>query len=69
MPMYEYRCPHCKARFELLQRMGQGAQGVRCPQCGQSEVERQLSTFAGQSSAATGFAAAGCGSGGSSGFT
>jgi len=69
MPMYEYRCPHCETRFEVLQRMGQGAEGVRCPECGQVKVERLLSTFAGQSATATGFSAAACGGGGGSGFT
>ena len=46
MPLYEYRCPACAARFELLQRMGEGADAVRCPECGAVRVERQLSTFA-----------------------
>jgi len=69
MPMYEYRCPHCGARFEVLQRMGQGPKGMRCPECGAAGVERQLSTFAGKSLSATGFSGAACGGGGGSGFT
>ena len=67
MPMYEYRCPHCELRFEVLQRMGRGSKGVKCPECGKSEAERQLSTFAGQSAAGAGYSAAACGGGG--GFT
>jgi putative FmdB family regulatory protein len=46
MPLYEYRCPDCRERFEVLQRVGEGADAVRCPECGAVEVERQLSTFA-----------------------
>lgn len=46
MPLYEYRCPHCGARFEHLVR-GSSQQGpASCPQCGQSSVERVFSTFA-----------------------
>jgi putative FmdB family regulatory protein len=66
MPMYEYRCPHCDRRFEVLQRMGQGSEGVRCPDCRRTGVERLISTFAGHGGdgfAATGFGG-GCGSGG-----
>ncbi len=50
MPLYEYRCGTCGRRFELLQRLGEGASGVACPACGQEDVEREFSTFAGSSS-------------------
>ena len=70
MPLYEYRCPACHRRFEVLQRMGESAAKVRCPECGAAEVERQLSTFAavagGGSSPAADFGGCGrpaCGSG------
>jgi len=46
MPLYEYRCPSCLERFEVLQRVGESADAVRCPECGAARVERQLSTFA-----------------------
>lgn len=46
MPLYEYACPDCHERFEVLQRMGDGAEGVRCLACGGEHAERQLSTFA-----------------------
>jgi len=46
MPLYEYRCPACHERFEVLQRVGDGAESVRCPECGARDVARQLSTFA-----------------------
>ena len=46
MPLYEYRCPGCGHKFEVLQRLGQGAAGLVCPACGRGEVERECSTFA-----------------------
>ncbi len=46
MPLYEYRCPACHERFEVLQRMGESSEKVRCPECGAKEVEKQFSTFA-----------------------
>jgi putative FmdB family regulatory protein len=46
MPLYEYACAACGARFELLQRVGEGAATVACPRCANGAVERQLSTFA-----------------------
>jgi len=64
MPLYEYRCPACHARFEVLQRMGEGAEKLSCPECGAREVERQLSTFAAGVAASGAGAAAdfgGCG--------
>lgn len=64
MPLYEYRCPACRARFEVLQRVGASAEAVRCPECGAERVERQLSTFAaGHGGGATTFADAGAGCG------
>lgn len=69
MPLYEYRCPQCGHRFEILQRMGEGAEGLACPRCGAGKVEKQFSTFAsstgGGASASPG--GGGCGPGG--GFT
>jgi len=72
LPLYEYKCPDCAARFEVLQRMSEGPDGVHCPQCGAERVERQLSTFAATSSGSSSWAGASadCGSGAcGSGFT
>ena len=58
MPIYEYACPGCGARFEkLVQRFGEA---VSCPTCARTDVEKQLSVFA---VATTGPAFAGCGAG------
>lgn len=74
MPLYEYRCPDCQGRFEVIQHLGANAAETICPSCGAQHVERQLSTFAvaaGGSSASSKASAAesfaGCG-GGQCGF-
>jgi putative FmdB family regulatory protein len=46
MPLYEYRCRDCGHRFEILQRLGQGAEGLACPRCGADQLDKQYSTFA-----------------------
>jgi putative FmdB family regulatory protein len=46
MPLYEYRCAACDHRFEVLQRMGEGSDGLRCPQCDRERLDKQFSTFA-----------------------
>jgi len=46
MPIYEYRCRECGHVFSRLQRVGASSEGVTCPKCGSTEVERLLSTFA-----------------------
>jgi len=59
VPLYEYRCASCGSRFEVLRRMGQGSEGITCPQCGQAKVEKEFSTFAG-ASAGNGGSSGGC---------
>lgn len=46
MPIYEYRCPHCRGRFSVLARHVGEEVAARCPRCGSSEVRRLISTFA-----------------------
>ena len=64
MPLYEYRCSSCDHRFEVLQRLGDGSEGLSCPDCGDAEVAKQFSTFAasspGESSAMAAAPAGGC---------
>ena len=70
MPLYEYRCPDCDHRFEVLQRLGAGSDEVTCPRCGREDPARQLSTFASSTSGGSAGASAapaaggGCGAGG-----
>ena len=46
MPIYEYACKKCHAKFEHLARSMNGPQKVACPQCGSSQTVRALSLFA-----------------------
>jgi putative FmdB family regulatory protein len=46
VPLYEYSCSGCDARFEVMQRLGADGDGVLCPHCGVGEPKRLLSTFA-----------------------
>jgi putative FmdB family regulatory protein len=39
MPIYEYRCRHCTAEFEVLVRDGMA---VACPECGGSSLDKLL---------------------------
>ncbi len=60
MPIYEYQCENCGHAFEMLRRMQDADNDLKCPKCESTKVERQLSTFA----------AGGCGTGSSPrGFT
>jgi putative FmdB family regulatory protein len=45
MPIYEYVCPKCKSKFELLRPMSQANEKVSCPHCHEPS-ERALSSFA-----------------------
>jgi len=57
MPLYEYRCPACQGRFEVIQHLGTSAAETVCPTCGAQHVERQLSTFAVAAGGASAYAA------------
>jgi putative FmdB family regulatory protein len=59
MPLYEYVCSDCRAKFETLVR--RWGDPVDCPGCGSGAVEKQLSTFAVASSASGGSASEACG--------
>jgi putative FmdB family regulatory protein len=49
MPIYEYVCMECESHFEELVRNGADPD---CPDCGASNVRRQLSVFAAHGTAA-----------------
>lgn len=68
MPLYEYVCPSCHARFDKLQPMNASSEAP-CPDCGQT-AKRALSLFAavsqgpdGSSIPITGGGCAGCAGG------
>ncbi len=58
MPIYEYACPACGHRFEKFIRRPDQAEPPACPDCGEANVPRAVSTFGaiGLSSAGAGFA-------------
>ena len=45
MPIYEYVCPACDVKFELMRPMSEYTEAAACPGCHQ-DAERVLSTFA-----------------------
>ena len=45
MPIYEYRCQNCKAKFSVLTRTFSEPPEVKCARCGAAEVKRLFSTF------------------------
>ncbi len=61
MPLYEYECPDCRARFEKLVRSSSAANDVVCPTCGRP-ARRLMSVFAsiGGSLTSSGGSAASC---------
>ena len=50
MPIYEYECMKCGEKFELLRRLTDKDDGLKCPKCGKMAAKRVLSTFATASS-------------------
>jgi putative FmdB family regulatory protein len=53
MPLYEYYCPQCETRFELLRSMGRSDDPATCPN-GHRGAERVLSVFSPVSKGADG---------------
>ena len=45
MPLYEYICPDCGVKFEMMRPISCSAEDVPCPQC-KSQAKRVLSSFA-----------------------
>jgi putative FmdB family regulatory protein len=46
VPIYEYECKSCHARFEKLVKSMNSKAKVACPECGSKQTERALSVFA-----------------------
>lgn len=46
MPVYEFRCLSCKAKFATLIGMTAEPDDERCPKCGSTETKRLVSRFA-----------------------
>lgn len=43
MPMYEYKCGKCDETFTVMQRMGAGAEGLKCPACSSKKLTKLIS--------------------------
>jgi putative FmdB family regulatory protein len=46
VPIYEYTCKSCDAKFEQLQRSMTNEVKAKCPSCGSTKTARVLSVFA-----------------------
>jgi len=44
MPIYEYICPKCSSKFELMRPMSQSDEKAACPKCGKP-APRAISRF------------------------
>ena len=49
MPIYEYLCPDCKTKFELMRPMSRSGEQADCPKC-KHIANRALSRFSCRSS-------------------
>ncbi|MEX0702680.1 MAG: zinc ribbon domain-containing protein [Planctomycetales bacterium] len=56
MPLFEFRCPRCDSRFELLVRNGERP---ACPDCGAQDPEKLLSAAAARVSGTSALSVAG----------
>jgi putative FmdB family regulatory protein len=66
MPIYEYECRKCGKGFEVIQKMDEGGEGLKCPSCGQKNPEKRMSccsSFSKGSESASPSPAASCGGG------
>lgn len=46
MPIYEYRCQGCGAKFQSLVGVVAGSDEVKCPKCGSPDAAKLISRFA-----------------------
>lgn len=44
MPLYEFSCRACGAKFDMLRRLSDKDEEVVCPECGEKQADRQIST-------------------------
>jgi len=54
MPIYEYYCPTCCRKFDLLRPMSKADEPALCPTCQQLTEQRAISLFAARSREADG---------------
>lgn len=54
MPIYEFRCKACGARFEAILPVGNRGTKLSCPECGEKAPKKMPSVFAAGPSCAPG---------------
>lgn len=59
MPIYEFKCGKCGARFDFLAKRFSDRPEA-CPECGASAPVKQLSTFSAHVASGSGTGAAAC---------
>lgn len=45
MPIFEYKCKQCNAKFEVLHKSSLNQEEVSCPSCNSKESKKLLSSF------------------------
>ncbi len=45
MPIYEYQCKKCGEKFEVKRSIWDLKKDIKCPKCGEQDVDRVFSTF------------------------
>jgi putative FmdB family regulatory protein len=45
MPIYEYKCKKCGKKFETRVGFFQNKKSIKCPDCGDTDPEKMLSSF------------------------
>ncbi|HEY68013.1 MAG: zinc ribbon domain-containing protein [Chloroflexi bacterium] len=45
MPLYEYCCSECGARFDVLRAMSDADASIACPKCNSENTHRVISLF------------------------
>ena len=43
MPIYDYRCEHCGALYDVYHKVREVAEDVLCPDCGSREHKKMMS--------------------------
>jgi putative FmdB family regulatory protein len=56
MPIFEYKCQDCNAKFEVLHKSASNPEKVVCPECDSENYKKLLSSFSSPVSAGVDFA-------------
>ena len=43
MPLYEYECPECGTRIEVLQKLGESGSTLQCQKCAATGLHKLIS--------------------------